>query len=206
MRTPRLSALFILPVILFGADARADENRAMLDSMIGQWAGSGQLTYTKEWTMPFKCEIEGRPANTESTVDLVGKCWSGPIWSRMGAALRYNKKSQSYIGRFRDGTSTFVIDIKGKPADKAIALDLRQGKQQGAMDLAFMSKNRIGLTISVVNPKTKGQRQVVDLTLDRQAIKVGALNNSPGPHAPVRRAVARATQAIPAGDAARLLP
>ena len=177
MRTPILSALFLLAAIPFGADARADENRAMLDSMVGQWAGSGQLTYTKEWTMPFRCEIEGRPANTESTVDLVGRCWSGPIWSRMGAALRYNKRSQSYIGRFRDGTSTFVIDIKGKPADQAMALDLRQGQQRGAMDVAFMSKNRIDLKVSVINPKTRDQRQVIDLTLDRKAFKVSALEN-----------------------------
>jgi len=156
--------------------AHADKGQRLLDTMVGEWRGDGQLNYTQQWSFPFKCEIEGRTTKAKGQVDLVGKCWSGPIWSRMAAALRYNAKSRSYVGRFRDGTNTFVIDIKGRRSGDTIDLDLRQGRQQGALGLDFDNNDKVDLTIAIVNPETKAQRKVVDLTLNRKTTKVGALN------------------------------
>lgn len=170
MRRSLLTAALLLPLSV--APAGADE---LLETMIGNWEGAGQLTYTTAWTFPFRCEIEGRPAKVATQVDLLGKCWAGPIWSTMGAALRYNKKSKSYIGKFRDGTSTFVVDIRGRPVDNALALDLKQGGRRGAMAVAFRSRDAIELKVSVIDNGSQEQRQVVDLTLERKNTRLGAL-------------------------------
>lgn len=175
MRNAQFVLLVMLCTMLGGGAASADANNAMLGDMVGNWRGEGRLTYTKTWTFDFKCEIEGRPGPIKTQVDLLGRCWTGPIWSSMGAALRYNPRTRSYAGKFRDGTSTFVIDIKGRPAKKAIDLDLKQGKQRGAMALAFKSRDAIDLTISVIHPETKARRKVVDLALERAKVRVGAL-------------------------------
>ncbi len=175
MRPASFITSLLLPLILAIAPAQADTDRAMLDSMIGNWEGQGRLTYTQTWTFDFKCKVEGRPATVDAQVDLLGKCWSGPIWSRMAAALRYDPESRSYVGKFRDGTNTFVIDMRGKPAPDAIDLDLRQGKTRGAMALAFQSDDQIELEISVLNPRTKAKRKVIDLVLARRNTRLGAL-------------------------------
>lgn len=175
MRMRILTASLVSALFLAPDSALADSNRKMLEDMIGNWQGGGQLTYTKSLTFPFKCKIEGRASDIKSQVDLVGKCWYGPMWGSMGAALRYNPRTKSYIGKFQDGTRTFVIDMRGKPAERAMDLDLQQGAQRGALALKFRSRDTIAMKISVVHPTTRASKQVVDLTLNRANTKVGAL-------------------------------
>ncbi|MCB1491529.1 MAG: hypothetical protein KDJ77_06985 [Rhodobiaceae bacterium] len=175
MRIAKSIAACLLPLVIAITPAKADAGRDLLDDMVGNWEGAGKLTYTKDWTFDFRCKIEGRPGVVETQVDLLGKCWAGPIWSSMGAALRYNPKTRSYVGKFRDGTDTFVIDIKGRHENRALDLDLRQGKQRGAMAVAFRNHDSIDLTIAIVHPTTKARRQVVGLSLERSNSRMGAL-------------------------------
>ncbi|MEM6616140.1 MAG: hypothetical protein AAF619_06415 [Pseudomonadota bacterium] len=154
----------------------ANDSTKMLHKMVGTWKGNGHLAYTQEWTFNFKCEIEGKPGIIDRQVDLMGRCWSGPIWSSMGAALRYNPRTKSYVGKFRDGTSTFVIDIAGKRSGQSMALDLSQGHQRGALDMTFQDQDSLVLSVAIVDPRTKARRKVVDLNLERQPTRLSRLD------------------------------
>ncbi|MEM6665681.1 MAG: hypothetical protein AAF638_04695 [Pseudomonadota bacterium] len=170
-------AAAILMSPLAPTPAHADKGAAMIDNMVGKWSGSGKVTYTETWTFNFKCNIEGKPGPVRSQVDLTGKCWTGPLWSRMAAALRYNPKTRSYVGQFKDGTRTFVIDISGKRRGKKMNLGLKQGKQRGAMDLAFRSDDELDLKIALIHPTSKARRQVVNMALQRTPNKVSRLSD-----------------------------
>ncbi len=160
---------------------QADPNHRILSQMVGSWFGEGQLEYTKIFTFPFKCEIQGQPGAVKAQVDLTGRCWYGPLWGRMAAALRYDKRTGSYRGIFRDATETFIIDLKGKRKGQTVKMDLQQGPQRAAMDVAFENANQLQLTIDLIDPATQGKRQVIDLTLNRLAERTAALDIKPQP-------------------------
>ena len=177
LRMARVCAASLVGLsVLMAAPAFADKNRLILNKMVGSWAGKGQLSYTEIFTFPFRCEIEGRPGVLRTQVDLIGKCWSGPFWGRMAAALRYDPRTRSYRGIFRDNTETFVIELKGKRAGESVKWDLAQGARRAAMDTDFENSDQVNLTLALINAKTRKQRKVINLELHRTAKQTAALN------------------------------
>lgn len=175
-RMVRLSAASLLGFsVLAASPALADKNRKIIDQMVGTWAGKGQLEYTEIFTFPFRCEIEGKPGVVRTQVDLIGKCWSGPFWGRMAAALRYDPKSGSYRGIFRDNTQTFVIQLRGRRAGKAVNWNLAQGTRRASMSTNFADSDKVNLTLALINNKTQQQRQVINLQLQRTVKQTASL-------------------------------
>lgn len=156
----------LLPCLL-GAPAPSMADPVLVDKMMGKWEGSGRVTYSPTWTFDFKCELEGKPGQVATQVDLLGKCWSGPMWGRMAAALRYDAATRSWAGRFRDGTDTFVIEIAGRSEGDALTFDLSQGPHRGALGMAFQGERDVVVTVSVLDPRSARQVKVADLTLNK---------------------------------------
>jgi len=141
--------LFLNSAYAAPAGQAAADRAAFLQSVKGQWSGSGQVVAGRYKGVKFTCKFTAPDAGNAADIKLDGSCRAGIFSQPIKASI--SPKSGTYQGSFNDGARGNGMDITAGTVDKnGMVLQLNREKLQGNMTARLQSGNQMHITLAVV--------------------------------------------------------
>ncbi len=139
--------------------ARAGDDAAQfMERFSGEWRGTGKLLIGPEIGTKFHCALNGDPSRTQLTFGMKGKCWMGRLSASVFARLRYNGDNNRFYGDFMDGAEGEGVDIVAERKGNGFSMWLSRGQLQGELVANPAGKEKMTITISLIDHK--GDRKI----------------------------------------------
>lgn len=151
MKTKFVRAL--LPAMALAAcistAARADSDRKFFESVVGTWAGPGEIIAGKYKGTKFNCSFEGSTPRDKMGMTMDGSCRVGVFSQKMRASIE--SRSGAYRGRFLDGAEGKGLDIvSGNVVDGSkVVLAINRKQLTGIMQARIADEDTMNVTVSV---------------------------------------------------------
>lgn len=170
-RTAILSFAAVLPVLAAPVAAfSADGDEQFFRSVQGVWTGPGEIVAGKYKGTKFTCRLNGSTPDGKIGMKLDGSCRVGVFSQRMSATVE--RKGRGYRGIFLDGAAGEGLDIVSGSVDgKKVTFSISRNQLNGAMSARLPNKDSMNVSVSV--------------KVDRQMIRVIAMDLKRTGDAPV---------------------
>ena len=135
-------------LLLAAAPARADNDTAFFNQVVGEWSGPGEIVAGKYKGTKFNCTLRSESHSRGVGMALDGTCRVGIFSQKMRAEV--SKDGVTYKGEFLDGAQGKGLDIISGNVDgnqMVVGLDRKQLK--GAMIAKLMGRDKLNISISV---------------------------------------------------------
>lgn len=170
-RTAILSFAAVLPVLAAPVAAfSADGDEQFFRSVQGVWTGPGEIVAGKYKGTKFTCRLNGSTPDGKVGMKLDGSCRVGVFSQRMSATVE--RKGRGYRGIFLDGAAGEGLDIVSGSVDgKKVTFSISRNQLNGSMSARLPNKDSMNVSVSV--------------KVDRQMIRVIAMDLKRTGDAPV---------------------
>lgn len=151
VRTAALSAILASGGMAMqaGAAVAADDDRAFLKSVEGEWTGPGEIVAGKYKGTKFNCTLTGTTPSRSTGLTLDGACRVGPFLQKMTASVQ--RRGNAYRGTFMDGAKGKGLDIvSGSVVDgEKMVLAVNRQQLKGVMQARVTDSQSMTVTVSV---------------------------------------------------------
>lgn len=164
-------ALPTLALVAAAPAAASERDMRFFRNVEGVWSGPGEIVAGKYKGTKFTCRLNGTTPAGKAGMTLDGSCRVGVFSQRISATVEKSARG-GYRGKFLDGAAGEGLDIlSGNVNGKGVTFSISRNQLQGALSARV--------------PDPKSMTVSVSVKVDRQMVRVIAMNLTRVGDAPV---------------------